>query len=301
MSYFQLSTMKELTEQQQTTIEQYFSDVSPNHLLRASKFALDNSITPQLASQILQRLVNSGAAKFHFAVRCPECGLLIKQVRSLAEVESNCFCYGCEEDIMITTDDIEVFYTLNLPFVNRQQISQMSERSAVISDDALTALLVTDDWDWNAQFFNPTEAEYQKLERFYDSIFEKDCTAKEKGDSLEALIEYLFNLCKHFKASKKGRTKTNQLDCIVRNTAFSSFLVLAKIDCFDIECKNEEESPGVSYIQKLATILQLQDKSFGMVPNQDAQLIPHVLFFRGLKYLHAGVFVSLFFNLGYTQ
>jgi len=270
MSCFQLSTMKELTEQQQTKIERYLSHVSPSHLLRASKFALDNSIPSQLASQILQQLVNSNVAQFHFSVKCPECGLLIKQVESLAEIENNCFCYGCERQIEITTDDVEVLYTLKLPFVNRQRISQMSERPAVLSDDALTALLVNGRWDWNAQFFNPKDAQYQELERLYDSIFNKNCTAKEKGDSLETLVELLFNCCKHFKASKKGRTKTNQLDCIVRNTAFSSFLALAQIDCFDIECKNEKDPPEVTYIQKLATILHLQNKCFGIIISKES-------------------------------
>jgi hypothetical protein len=44
-----------------------------------------------------------------YAIRCPKCGLMIKLIdenTSDEELKSLTFCYGCEEEISLTSEDI---------------------------------------------------------------------------------------------------------------------------------------------------------------------------------------------------
>jgi hypothetical protein len=269
MSYFQLSAMKELTSQQQTQIIEYLARVAPNHILRASKLANDTSISADLAVEVMQKLVERKLAMQTYAIRCPECGLLLQRLGTIPEIENTCLCYGCDREVEITADDIEVFYTLiNPPFVEGQQTSNPPEKAAALCCDSLAHLIRNKKIDFCAQFYSPEKHEQDKLEAAYYSIFNTNYTRKAKGDSLESLVGQMFSLCKHFCVSTKVHTETNQLDCFVRNTLFSSFCPISDISSFIIECKNEKDPPSVTYIQKLAGILLVQGKKFGIIASK---------------------------------
>lgn len=82
-------------------------------------------------------------------------------------------------------------------------------------------------------------------------------TTKKIGDTLEKLVEELFNMCPVFCAAGI-RTSTNQIDCCVRDRAYLNYGVLETLGArFFIECKNENRTSSGEYISRLHSIISV--------------------------------------------
>lgn len=234
----------------------------------ASKVAVLNEIDLNLAQSLLKYLVDVHLFKYSFAVKCPECGLLLCSTDSVTDIDREIYCYNCEEMFSISPDDVEVVYIFdNYPFVNGQQSQAKNglEESAALHTDSLTQLLKSGGLDLNSIFFSPTEAQYSDLQTQYFNIFNMQKNTKATGDTLECLTINLFSLCKHFRAVPI-RLKPNQIDCYVRNKLYIPGITQANcIDSFEIECKNESRPPKAGYLNKLHSILGLSGKNFGII------------------------------------
>lgn len=265
----QLSTIRPLVNDAQFhTITEYFGALLPSSKITASNFAAQNGISPPLSQKILQELVKSELLKYTFAIRCPECGLLLSTAESITSIEKEQYCYNCDAEIEISSDDVEVIYTFkDYPFAQGQQSDStpaIDAESAAPPYDSLSQLLESGLLDLNAAFFSPTEAEYRELQAAYDSIFSAHPTTKAQGDALECLTVRLFNLCKHFRAAGI-RLQVNQIDCYVRNTLYIPGISQAGCtDSFVIECKNEKGPLKAEYMNKLHSILHTSGKKFGI-------------------------------------
>lgn len=270
MSSSQFLTIRPLlSEEQYDTIEKYFKSLSSTCKLTASNFSCSTKIDFPLAQKVLKSLVDAKVLKHFFGIRCPTCGILLQSVESLALIEKQLYCYHCEENVEITTDDVEVFYSFNeYPFALGQQQSDSANapmQVAALGQDSLAQLLRSNNYDLYAEFFSPTEEEYSNLKNLYADAFQKGMSTKKKGDALEALTMKLFNLCAHFRA-KGIRLKPNQIDCYVRNKLFIPGISQANcLDSFIIECKNEAKTPKSTYMNKLHSILRLSGKQFGII------------------------------------
>lgn len=209
---------------------------------------------------------------YKFGIRCPHCGLLLREVDSLTEFEGATLCCHCEEEVEPTRDDVEIFYIINTthPFMEGQQSKPTLElvKSAVPTNDSLTYLIQQGLFDVNKALYAPTDEQYITLQHKYEEIFELKRQTVAKGATLETLISELFSLCKHLNVSKV-RLRPNEIDCYVRNKLFIPGLSADnEYDSFSIECKNEKTVPKAGYMNKLHSIMTTHGKRFGIIASK---------------------------------
>lgn len=268
MCYLRLSGYDFINELQKSQIEQYLNNMTSNSVFTQSEFTYINSFNKEISQKILQALCNDNILVKIFAIRCPHCGYMIKTVDDINNLDECYFCVNCEDYINITSDDIIVIYKLRQsPFVDGQQIKQYIQNqnqnfSAVQIEDSLSILIK--DGIANNLFYHPSEEEYVILKEKFDKIFTVK-TNKEKGNTFEDLVKYLFNLCSHFKANSI-RIGNNQIDCYARNS-FSVPLNIHDNIYQDIiiECKNESDKPHITYLNKIHSILKTANKKHGII------------------------------------
>lgn len=254
-----LSALQELLNHDQIqNLEDYFSSLigGATKNITVSKLSKALGFSPQVASRVLTKCKELGIVDVFYAIRCPECGMLIKKVSSIADIPSEPFtCYGCDEEIKVEPSDIELMYALDDDSVfteGQQEELDMSAR-AVVPEDSMESIILAG--GINEYLFHPTDDEYEKLKDMYKAIENRSGTTKKIGDTLENLVEYLFNLCPIFKAAGI-RTATNQIDCCVRNQMYLKYGIFDTIGGrFFIECKNEKGTPSGSYMSKLHSII----------------------------------------------
>lgn len=251
-----------LAKEQIDKLELFFSGLTGNAVnnITISKVARFMNIDTNLATQAMLICKNNGLVEMTYGIRCPECGTLIKRVNRLSQIpKERISCYACDsEDLEISKSDIEVlFKLLDSTVFNCGQRELIQENSSanipVAREDTLENILLAG--GVNEYLFSPTEDEYQELQKMYDAVFEVSPTKKTKGDTLERLTTYLFNLSPAFRASGI-KTTTNQIDCYVKNKMCIDYGVLDTIgERILIECKNESKTPSGGYISKLHSII----------------------------------------------
>lgn len=247
-----------LNDDQIQSLETYFSNLIGGAAknITVSKLSKALNISPQVASGVLTKCKEVGIVNVFYTIRCPECGMLIKKVDSIADIPSEPFeCYGCNEEIEAEPSDIELVYALedDSVFTEGQQEELDLSARAVVPEDSMESIFLAG--NINEYLFHPTDEQYKKLSDMYQSVKNGSGTTTNIGNKLEDLTEYLFNLCPVFKAAGV-RTATNQIDCCVRNKMYLKYGILDIIGGrFFIECKNESESPKGGYMSKLHSII----------------------------------------------
>ena len=84
-----LLVLKELLDEQKIEkLEEYFTGLigSAGNSISVSKVVSAIEISPGLASKVLTKCVREGILKASYAIRCPECGMLIKRVESPQDI-----------------------------------------------------------------------------------------------------------------------------------------------------------------------------------------------------------------------
>ena len=272
MSYSQLLSLRALlTDIQYEEFINYLSTLSPSSKIRVSTTAANCKIDSSLISKAFQTLCKDGILKHTFAIKCPDCNLLLEEVEGIPDIDTEKYCYNCDESVEISSDDIDVIYTfIKYPFINGQHTEVVSGLSGFVVQevDSLTHLVKNNELDFNSLFYLPTDDDYELLQELYNNVFKKHPTTKQQGDTLEELVVQLFSLCKHFRVSPI-RTETNQIDCYVRNKLYIPGISDSScIDSYVIECKNEATKPKGGYISKLHSILKTSGKTFGIIASK---------------------------------
>lgn len=247
-----------LNEQQIEQLDEYFAGLigSAASNITVSKIVSNLELQPKLASQVLIRCKEMGFLESSYAMRCPECCMLIKRVSSLHEIPKECIeCYNCNKEIEISPCNIEIIYALvdTSVFLIEQQNDYGTSARSVVQMDSMESIFLAG--GVNSHLFHPTDDEYKELLRMYDAINNVIGTTKKIGDTLENLTKYLFNLCPAFCANGI-RTTTNQIDCFVRNKMYLNYGIFNTIGArIFIECKNETYIPSGGYMSKLHSII----------------------------------------------
>lgn len=273
MSYSQLLNLHSfLNEEQFEVFLNYFSSLSKSCKLTISSTATACSFDCDLVKTIFEFLVDEKILKYSFAIRCPECDILLASADNIADLDSEIYCYHCDEYVDISPKDVDIIYTFDdYPFVEGQQNCNSINFSSSVaqSDRCLDELIKDGKLDLNKAFFSPTDEEYTELKNLYLNIFKTQKTAKGTGDTLENLTIKLFSLCKHFCATPL-KLHTNQIDCFVRNKLYLPGISTEKCrPNFTIECKNEKAKPQAGYVNKLHSILRGNGNSFGIIVSKE--------------------------------
>ncbi len=249
-----------IEEDKISRLETFLSECSdrPALVITVSRVATTIDVSPQLASKVLQELAKKDILTTKYALRCPECGTLLKRYSGLNEVECvGNICYKCNEKFDVSPEEIEIFYIINDGhfFRKGQHEKEVDYSVSAAHENSLKFLI--ESGGINNLLFNPNDLEYTNLRSLYSDVFNQKTTTKAKGDTLERLVAYLFGLCEAFKTGEI-RTSTNQIDCFVANEFFCNLGIFGQIGPrIIIECKNEEKTPKVDYIEKLGSIISL--------------------------------------------
>lgn len=235
----------------------YFNGLTGNAVdtITVSKASSAMGISIERASSLLQQCNRNGIISISFAARCPECGMLICRYKSYSEIpDDSITCYSCQEEITLTTSDIEIVYSLNSDFFPRGQSEKdiISSPYQIALTDTLSALLQNRRGNKNDIFYNPTDEDYDELRRLFNNAKMKSSSTKKQGDSLEDLCRFLFNRVYAFRAVSV-KTETNQIDCYIRNQLLPELPYLG--ERIVVECKNENEKPGNTYFHKISGII----------------------------------------------
>lgn len=121
--------------------------------------------------------------------------------------------------------------------------------------------------------------EFEKLLKELKKPFNKDKeTAKEKGDRLENLVEFIIRKTYFFEVLKNIHTETNEIDDVIilsdrGKQAIQSFNLSRKLipidqDLFLGECKNYDSNLGVTYVGKFYSLLSVTGILFGIIFTQ---------------------------------
>lgn len=119
MNYTQLIKLEEMIDIESEILEKldvYFSSLNQNtkKVITASKMSLITGIHIRRCAEILTAYSLIGILKTKYSIHCPKCGLSIMQVSTFNEIKIEPFtCYGCDEEIEISLDDVTISYTLN--------------------------------------------------------------------------------------------------------------------------------------------------------------------------------------------
>ena len=79
-----------LNDDQIQSLETYFSNLIGGAAknITVSKLSRALNISPQVASRVLTKCKEAGIINVFYTIRCPECGMLIKKVDSIADIPS---------------------------------------------------------------------------------------------------------------------------------------------------------------------------------------------------------------------
>jgi len=117
--------------------------------------------------------------------------------------------------------------------------------------------------NFNLNIFNYNDKqmkEYNKLLDIFVNTNSGNYSTSEKGKSLERLVKYLIDQTGVFEVYGNVRTKTNELDQLIRCNEKGKFLVSNglfsdKFKNFIGECKNHKSHVSVTYVGKVCSLL----------------------------------------------
>lgn len=108
----QLLEIDELSDQQRSKIDEYFKNVLPNGYATVSKAVCYTEISEKIIAETFSKLYLLGYLEIIYAVKCPECGHVIKKIEDIGcfDYDSLQFCYSCDEPIDLSEKDIIVLF-----------------------------------------------------------------------------------------------------------------------------------------------------------------------------------------------
>ena len=263
-----------LSEENLEKLREFFEQLTPNtsDKITAEKLASYMGVDFSEARNILMKCKKIGVLELQFAVRCPECGALIKQAKDFEELFNVDECYVCGSEIEISEEDIVLIFSLDkdkFPFDSGQHKIRDNAKSVVAQENSIEKFVK--EGHLNAILYNPTDEDYAELKKLCELALQAK-TKKEKGESLEKTVIFLFNMGNLFSAEERKITN-NQIDCIVTNRWYTHCGIFDVIGGhFLVECKNETrrnkkdatiegKPPKGSYLSKLHSIITETQKN----------------------------------------
>lgn len=269
MYYSQLLELNDdFTEEQIYLIDNLLASMTSNTVLTLSRFMEMTGLDINSCKSALKRLCDINLLLMRYAVRCPECELILREETDLDNIGNSIYCHKCEADMNITSDDIEVIYLIVTPPFDLGQQYSVRQVAVAQAADILSNHLPAG--DFNKIFYNPSEEQYTEMKRIYASIFESQDNTTEQGNTLENLSRFIFNCCVQYTA-RKLRTEQNDIDCFVRSKFSVVGSILAELGSeICVECKNEKSPPTITYFKKIQSIMDDNNVKFGIILSKEA-------------------------------
>ena len=230
-------------------LNEYLTSLSLSARERISFLSLKTALELDDASalELKTKLEENGYIINYYVIYCPNCGLLIKKFNDISEINDCDKCYNCESEILKDKEFIDFRYRLNdkiFPYDSKQGLKITPEE---IREYSLK------NGNRNNLLYYLTESEKTELLKDLDDVINKNFqTTKAKGDALEKFTLKLFKKIRCLDCFTM-RTSVNQIDNMLCNKLHR--LVFEGLSKYIIvECKNEEQGPDVTYIDKICGV-----------------------------------------------
>lgn len=243
-------------------------------LITISRVSSKLEIPLEIAHFLLKYYTDSQILQKRYLIVCPTCGYNIKSFDKKSEAEMSLteshFCMECEENIICNKNNICIAYArIKMNTTSQEEINKTLIEHRLIEeivDEEENFFSKADSLEYSTilkQAFKCDESAYIELEKMYKNLDNNFKTSKEKGDAYEKLVIDVVNRINGVKATSIVKTNTNQIDCFaisqVKTTYHSIYDYLSPK--FIGECKNEQETPGITYAEKLYSLIKLSPKA----------------------------------------
>lgn len=104
----------ELDANEKQKLDDYLKEVLPNGYLSVSQTVQKTGIKEKNLIAVLTMLIEKDYLDLVYAIRCPECGHLLKRIENIKNFSYKQidYCYACDQDIQISSKDIVVLFKL---------------------------------------------------------------------------------------------------------------------------------------------------------------------------------------------
>lgn len=122
-----LLELNELNDIQKRTLDAFFENFLPNGYITVSKAVEFTGMQERIVIDTFTELYVCGFLDIIYAVKCPECGHLIKKIEDINyfNYKKVNFCYACDEPIEISQKDIVILFAKKekSPFAKGQHLN----------------------------------------------------------------------------------------------------------------------------------------------------------------------------------
>lgn len=235
-------------------------------------------VSYSIADAVLNFACKEKILQKYYLVKCPDCdyNLAIITKEEIADILINpVFCDECEEDKIISLEDIYTAYKVILPpdatedEIAREIEKRLNQGDCEEVNFSNADSLLNDKKTLYEAFYSPSESAYNEFKILRDRLdwdYGKNTTAK--GKALEKLALKIFGCIKMVKGTNEVKTLTNQFDCTMISGASTVYLSIFSYlaPYFIIECKNEPENkPNNTYCNKLLSIMDTNASQLGII------------------------------------
>lgn len=232
-------------------LDEYFSSLSLNarENLTFTNLQTHLKIDETSALELKTKLEENEYIIDYYVIYCPECGLLIKKFSDIDEIKDYEHCHNCGAQIVKDPEYIDIRFKLNDRIFKFNYNNNNTLTSDAVREYSLKKA------NRNNFLYHLTKREKEELLSDLKKAINKNLymTTKQQGDALEHFTLKLFKKIKCLECFPYN-TSTNQIDNLLKNKLHTIiFEGLSKY--IVVECKNEQKSPDVSYIDKLGGII----------------------------------------------
>ena len=173
--------------------------------ITASLVAGKFDVSYSQADIILRFCEKERIVEAYYLIICPneDCGMIIREA-SFEELPnilgSQEYCHVCDKDNIISPNDICIAYKrIFKPDVSDDEIQKKILEKIMDNGEEVnfsTADFLGNSRDLYKVFYDPNESAYKKMEDMKKHLDDDFSTTTEKGEALERLVLYMFNMIK---------------------------------------------------------------------------------------------------------
>lgn len=128
-----LLEIPELDANEKQKLDDYLKEVLPNGYLSVSQTVQKTGIKEKNLLAVLTTLIERDYLDLVYAIRCPECGHLIKKIDNVNNFSYKQidYCYACDQDIQVSSKDIVVLFKLKNRSFNVGQSDFFTQASPI--------------------------------------------------------------------------------------------------------------------------------------------------------------------------
>ena len=197
-----LLEITELDANEKQKLDDYLKEVLPNGYLSVSQAVQKTGIKEKNLLAVLTTLIEKDYLDLVYAIRCPECGHLIKKIDNVNDFSYKQidYCYACDQDIQVSSKDIVVLFKLKNRSFNVGQSDFFTQTSPIAHEidtlESLRKISKTFELLYNMQYGEIEKREQKNIQEV--AIHRKAYAKYDKNKKKYTVIWVSFNIIVFF-------------------------------------------------------------------------------------------------------